>query len=60
MRSVVMKSRSSEALEVRYVFATARHMSSLVATHQKSVYYSSSLSGQDHTALPQGQRRIEA
>jgi len=39
---------------VRYVFASGKHMSSLVATQQKAVHYSSTLAGEDHFGLPDG------
>ena len=52
--SIAVNSRQDEPLEVRYVFSTGKHMSSLVATQQKTVRYSATRAGEDHHGLPDG------
>ena len=53
-RSVDIISRLGEPLEVRYVIATGKQASSLVATQNKTVEYSKTIAGIDHHALPDG------
>ena len=53
-RSVDIISRLGEPLELRYIIATGKQASSLVATQNKTVEYSKTIAGIDHHALPDG------